>query len=88
MANFLKSDNSNILAVAIIEMCRIKKEESFCPSEVVKWIYPQSWKHFMDEVMEEMMILYKTGKIEVTQNQLPISTEGIPKGEVRIKAKF
>lgn len=88
MANFPKPDNSNILAVAILEMCRIKKEESFCPSEVVKWIYPQSWKHFMDEVLEEMMILYNTGKIEVTQNQLPIPTDSFPKGEVRIKAKF
>ena len=82
------SDHPHILAVAIMEMCRVKKGESFCPSEVVKWIYPESWHHFMEEVTMEMMKLYQSGKIEVTQNHLPIPMEGIPKGEVRIKAKF
>ena len=82
------SDHPHILAVAIMEMCRVKKGESFCPSEVVKWIYPESWHHFMEEVTTEMMKLYQSGKIEVTQNHLPIPMEGIPKGEVRIKAKF
>lgn len=88
MSIYSYTDHPHILAVAIMEMCRVKNGESFCPSEVVKWIYPESWPHFMEEVLEEMMILYKTGKIEVTQNQIPIPTVGIPKGEVRIKAKF
>lgn len=88
MANFPKPDNPNVLAVAILEMCRVKKEESFCPSEVVKWIYPRSWQHFMDEVLEEMMILYNTGKIEVIQIQPSVPTANFPKGEVRIRAKI
>ncbi|MCH6233046.1 DUF3253 domain-containing protein [Cognataquiflexum rubidum] len=88
MSISIPSDHPHILADAIMEMCRVKKGESFCPSEVVKWIYPESWYHFMEEVTTEMMKLYQSGKIEVTQNHLPIPMEGIPKGEVRIKAKF
>ncbi|MCL6259646.1 DUF3253 domain-containing protein [Aquiflexum sp. TKW24L] len=82
------SDIQPILAIAIMEMCRAKKGESFCPSEVVKWIYPESWQHFMEDVLVEMMKLYQIGMIEVTQNKIPISPDRIPKGELRIKAKF
>jgi len=88
MTIFDDSHETPILAIAIMEMCRVKKGVSFCPSEVVKWLYPESWHHFMEDVTLEMMKLYQSGNIEVTQNHLPIPIEGIPKGEVRIKAKF
>lgn len=82
------SESQNILAIAIMEMGRMKKGQSFSPSEVVKWIYPESWDHFMDDVMEEVMLLDQMGKIEVTQNQIQVSTEAVPVGEVRITCKF
>jgi hypothetical protein len=82
------SENLNILAIAIMEMCRMKKGESFCPSEVVKWIYPASWEYFLEDVKREMMRLYQIGKIEVTQNQIPIPFDIVPVDEVRIKCKI
>lgn len=88
MANFSVPENTNILAIAIMEMCRMKKGESFCPSEVVKWIYPTSWPHFLVDVIREIMELYQMGKIEVIQNQTPISPDKIFVGEVKIKGKF
>jgi hypothetical protein len=88
MAKFTIPEHPKILAIAIMEMCRMKKGESFCPSEVVKWIYPTSWPHFLEDVKREMMDLYQMGKIEVIQNQIPIPLDKIPVGEVKIKAKI
>jgi hypothetical protein len=82
------SENPNILSIAIMEMCRLKNEESFCPSEVIKWIYPESWQYFLEDVLIEMMKLYQAGMIEVTNNQIPIPPDRIPDGELRIKSRF
>ncbi|MCH6199225.1 DUF3253 domain-containing protein [Aquiflexum sp. LQ15W] len=82
------SENPNVLAVAILEMCRLKRGHPFYPEEVVRWIYPESWRYFVEEVLEEMMKLYRLGKIEVTQNQIPVPFIGIPRGEVSITFEF
>jgi len=88
MTDYSNSEIPNILSVAIMEMCRMRKGEGFCPSEVVKWLYPESWHHFMEDVLREMMVLYQIGQIEVTQNQIPLPPDRVPVGEVRIKGKF
>jgi hypothetical protein len=88
MSNFLISESPNILAIAILEMCRVKNGESFCPSEVVKWMYPQSWDYFMDDVLDEMMTLYRKGQIIVTENKIPIPVDSDPKGNLRIESKI
>lgn len=75
----------NIIEIAILEMARIRKGTSFCPSEVVRWMYPQDWRFFMDDVKEEMMRLYREGKISVTQKNKPVNPDYLPKGPVRIK---
>lgn len=76
-----------ILEIAILEMGRMRKGASFCPSEVVRWMYPQDWRFFMDDVKNEMMRLYREGKITVTQKNNPVNHEYLPKGPVRIKIK-
>ncbi len=76
-----------ILELAILEMGRLRKGKSFCPSEVVRWIYPQAWSEFMPEVNREMMRLYQEGKIIVTQQGKAIDPFSTPKGPVRISFK-
>jgi hypothetical protein len=49
-----------ILEIAILEMGRMKAGCSFLPSDVVKWMYPQDWEHFIPEVLHAMMNLYLT----------------------------
>lgn len=66
----------------------MKKGDSFGPDEVVKWIYPTSWYHFMDEVLMQMMLLYKEGKILVSQNGQPISKNELPNEKVKIGPVF
>ncbi len=66
-------------------MGRRRGASTFCPSEVVRWLYPQDWELFMDDVKTEMMLLYQEGLILVSQNGQPIKTNSLPKGPVRIK---
>lgn len=73
-----------VLRVAILDFCRRRKEKSFCPSEVVRQMYPQDWKRFMPDIQEEMMEMYREGLICVTQNGIPIDPSQEPKGPVRI----
>lgn len=76
---------TSMLETAILEMGRKAGGKSFCPSEVVKWIYPQDWRHFMVDVEEVMMQLYREGKISVTQSGKEIPKDRLAKGPVRIK---
>lgn len=73
-----------ILKSAIFYFCSIRKGASFCPSEVVRKMYPQDWRHFMPDIQMAMMDMYQEGKINVTQKGVPIPTDIMPKGPVRI----
>jgi hypothetical protein len=77
-------ENHSVLETAILEMGRIKGENSFLPSEVAQWIYPQDWRYFMPELLDAMMALYKKGKIMVTLNGDPIDPKGKVEGPIRI----
>lgn len=74
----------NILRLAIFEMLRMRKGSSFCPSEVVRWLYPNAWQHFMVDVQSEMMEMYRSGLILVSQKGDPIDPNQSPEGPVRI----
>lgn len=76
----------NILALAIMEMCRMRKGQSFCPSDVGKWLYPNDWEFFLADIRKEMMHLYREGKVLVTQYGKPILPDVSPTGPVRISA--
>ncbi|UJP67068.1 DUF3253 domain-containing protein [Mongoliitalea daihaiensis] len=77
----------NPLRQAIFEMIRMRHDRSFCPSEVVRWIFPQDWELFMQDVREEMMEMYREGLILVTQKGNAIDPSTEPKGPVRISRK-
>ncbi|WP_194974436.1 DUF3253 domain-containing protein [Aquiflexum lacus] len=77
----------NILEIAILEMCRLKKEDSFSPTDVVKWLYPQHWIYFISEAEEAMMKLHRSGKIIVLENNEPDIPTKMPELSFRIKAK-
>lgn len=79
---------TDILRVAILEMGRLRGDKSFCPSEVVRWLYPVDWRYFMPDVQAKMMELYNSGEVVVTQKGQPISKEQTPKGPVRININF
>lgn len=77
----------NILEIAILEMCRLKKGESFFLVDVVKWIYPQHWIHFISEAEEAMVELHRSEKIIVLDNESPVGLTLLSKVSYRIKAK-
>ena len=81
--NFIASD---ILEIAILEMCRLKAGKSFSPTDVVQWIYPQHWHYFLSEVHDSMMQLYKAGKIIVLQNNDPLEQDTLSNGPITIKS--
>lgn len=72
-----------VLRIAILDFCR-RRKTSFCPSEVVRKLYPEDWRHFMPDVQEVMMAMYREGLILVTQKDLPVDPNELPKGPVRI----
>jgi len=82
-------ESYTLLETAILEMGRMKAGSSFLPSDVVKWIYPQDWKHFIPEVLDAMMSLYKAEKILITQNGIPVDPKEkiIDSVQITLKAK-
>jgi len=72
-----------VLRTAILDFCK-RRESSFCPSEVVRKLYPQDWRFFMSDIQEEMMKMYREGLIQITQKGLPVDPSVPPKGPVRI----
>ena len=79
---------ASVLETAIFEMSRKIGGKSFDPSEVVKWMFPQDWSHFMVDLEEVMMQLYREGKITVTQSGKEIPKDHLPEGPVRIKVNL
>lgn len=73
-----------VLRTAILDFCRRRKKKTFCPSEVVRQLFPQDWELFMPDIHEEMMQMYHEGLIEVTQKGNPIDPNQNPRGPVRI----
>lgn len=74
----------DILRIAILEFCRQRPNSSFCPSEVIRRMYPESWRHFLPEIREKVMEMYRNGEILVTQNNEPIDPQAEPIGPIRI----
>ncbi|WP_143961033.1 DUF3253 domain-containing protein [Litoribacter populi] len=76
---------SSVLESAIMEMGRQRGDNTFCPSEIARWIFPQAWREFMSDVQQEMMRLYRDGKISVMQKGIEVHKNQMPTGPVRIK---
>ncbi|WP_144607102.1 DUF3253 domain-containing protein [Algoriphagus algorifonticola] len=74
----------DILKEAILEMSRLRAEKSFCPSEVVRVMYPESWRHFLTEVREKAWEMYLDGEIHLSQNGKSLNKEEKPIGPIRI----
>ncbi|EON78210.1 hypothetical protein ADIS_1407 [Lunatimonas lonarensis] len=75
----------DVMEIAILEMCRVRGNSSFCPSEIARWLYPEDWRDFMPEVRESMMNLYRDNRISVTQKGVEVDKNFLPKGPVRIQ---
>jgi hypothetical protein len=82
-------ESYTLLETAILEMGRMKAGSPFLPSDVVKWIYPQDWEHFIPEVLDAMMSLYKAEKISITKNGIPVDSmeKIIDSVQITLKAK-
>ncbi len=75
-----------VLRTAILDFCRRRKGKSFCPSEVVRQMYPEDWRLFMTDIQKVMMEMYREGLIQITQSGEPIDPNQAPKGPVRISS--
>ena len=77
-------ENCGILEIAILEMGRMKKGNSFAASDVVKWIYPQDWSSFLPDLLEAMIKLYKEEKIRTSLNEIPMAPDTRNFGSLQI----
>lgn len=88
MSKFSSYIEPDILRFAILEMGRLRGNKSFCPSEVVRWLYPVDWRYFMQDVQAKMMELYEADEVTITQKGKLVPKSEIPKGPVRITIDF
>lgn len=75
-----------VLRTAILDFCRRRKGKTFCPSEVVRQLFPQDWELFMVDIREEMMHMYREGLIQVSQKGNLIDPGNDSIGPVRISS--
>lgn len=78
---------TDILALATMEMAKRRKGSSFCPSEVVRWLYPNDWRHFMEEEMEAVSCLFGQGLLEIRQGGNLVDPNFLTDGPVRLNIK-
>lgn len=55
-----------VLRVAILDFCRRQKGRPFCPTAVIRQMFPEDWELFREEVIEETMQLCREDLIEVS----------------------
>ncbi|AWW32973.1 hypothetical protein DN752_24200 [Echinicola strongylocentroti] len=55
-----------ILEIAILEMGRQKGDMPFTCEDVVRWIYPQDWRHFKKDVQFTADHLEEKGRITLS----------------------
>ncbi|MFO7826874.1 MAG: DUF3253 domain-containing protein [Cyclobacterium sp.] len=63
---------TDILVLATMEMAKRKEGSAFAPAEVVRWLYPNDWEHFMEEEMEAVCWLFQQGFLEIRQGGIPV----------------
>lgn len=73
-----------VLRMAILDYCSRRKEKTFCPSEVIRQMFPEDWELFMPEIQEVIMTMCREGLIQVSQKGVPVDPFKNPKGPVRI----
>ncbi|WP_134201675.1 DUF3253 domain-containing protein [uncultured Algoriphagus sp.] len=74
----------DILRIAILEFCRQRPDTSFCPSEVVRRMYPESWSEFLPDIRQKAFEMYQEGEILITQKGKLLDKEALPVGPIRI----
>lgn len=77
----------DVLKTAILEMCRQKKNQDFCPSEVVKLMFPEDWEQFVEEVNSSAIELNREGLILLTQHGFVLKDDSFPTGPIRISSR-
>jgi len=77
----------DILRVAILDLLRRKKSEPFSPAEVVQQMYPEDWRHFMEDVLLQMMELYQEGLLEVTEDDHLVTPNAAPNDRMMIRKR-
>ncbi|WP_339901408.1 hypothetical protein [uncultured Cyclobacterium sp.] len=65
--------DKGILVQATMEMAKRKKGNAFCPTEVLKWIYPTDWQSFLDEEYKAVNWLHEKGCIALADEGKSLS---------------
>lgn len=73
-----------VLRTAILDWVWRKNGSPFSPLDVIRQMYPQSWKSFVPEILEEMMQMNSEGLIKVVLEDKDIDSGHFPTGEEQI----
>lgn len=81
----MTNSGNNKITRSILTMAAERgPEQSVCPSEIARALFPADWRSHMQQIREKAIALHKMGKVEITQKGVPVDPDHI-KGPVRIK---
>tara|TARA_R110002074_G_scaffold218282_3_gene388709 strand:+ start:320 stop:610 length:291 start_codon:yes stop_codon:yes gene_type:complete len=80
--NFFSMDylENGILVQATMEMAKRKRGNAFCPTDVLKWIYPTDWQSFIDEEYKAVNWLHERGCIALEDEGARLSKSAMEGG--------
>lgn len=76
--------DKGILVQATMEMAKRKRGNAFCPTEVLKWIYPTDWQSFLDEEYKAVNWLHEKGWIDLEDEGNSLN-KSVREGNKKIK---
>lgn len=58
-----------VLRTAIFDFCRRSRGKAFCPTEVVRRMYPEDWEQFVGDILSEAMQMERENLIALSQTK-------------------
>jgi hypothetical protein len=74
----------DVLRTAILDFCRRSEGKPFCPTEVVRRMFPEDWELFIEEIRAEARRMHRENLIELSQVEDPTNLGNDPAGSILI----
>lgn len=73
-----------VLRTAILDFCRRSEGKPFCPTEVVRRMFPEDWELFTEEIKAEALRMHSENLIELAEGVTSADQSDHPDGQVLI----
>lgn len=74
----------DVLRTAILDFCRRSEGKPFCPTEVIRRMFPEDWELFTEEIRAEATRMQRENLIELSQHGISAGNPDHADGEILI----